>query len=660
MPDVPNESIAQMLLRRLEGLVVCQLESNPPRSADDTYLVAYGKGEACGWDTRTGKVERLALSKPGAVTVVCSHAQGSFLVGQSSGWVSLFTIQRFQGQTRVQVNPLFRAASPITALWSSTDTVTVAVGLRDGSVLQARPIDQRPCVAWRHWGPVRRLFGTTELYSAAEDGWIKSDALASRPTQPLPPLVDAALLGQTPVPVSLHADGSIWKWEPGRPALWLSSRLERPRYFLPDGYDRTYVSDDDGRLLSLTSSRPPRTSARGSVRGLLLANGLLYWLDRWGNLHCDEEQQTKTSEPRLVGHLACSGNLLWAGSDLGAVRRFELSCKTACPVPLPISQVGGDSHILICRDRAVSFYDCSAALRRKGRYRLDDRITHLAIGTEQGVTATERGQFVFWCLASTTPVRSIRITGGRLLALSSDAAGKKVVCSDSLSRLLFVEDGQTPTRFDLLMPVTALAPAPDGSWLAGHEDGSVSRVEYQSPPTELLPPLSVKKPQYRRVRWLARWGEQLWVCHVRTVRVDCPGTARGDSPGVHYPSPVTAVGFSPSGKWLVGGYATGEVIVWGASTRTSEPILAHSGPVELLQVSGRYLASAGRDRLIRVWQVDESSSTLTPVSAFLTKGIVTALSWLPTMPDAPRRLVFGDSRGCLELLELTQPQEALP
>ncbi len=87
---------------------------------------------------------------------------------------------------------------------------------------------------------------------------------------------------------------------------------------------------------------------------------------------------------------------------------------------------------------------------------------------------------------------------------------------------------------------------------------------------------------------------------------------------------------------------------------------AHSGPVGLLAADDLYLASAGRDRLVRIWKVQEVESqepAFKAVSAFLTDGIVTALAWV-SRPDIEscRYVVYGDSRGKLGLLKLEGSQ----
>jgi len=70
---------------------------------------------------------------------------------------------------------------------------------------------------------------------------------------------------------------------------------------------------------------------------------------------------------------------------------------------------------------------------------------------------------------------------------------------------------------------------------------------------------------------------------------------------------VTAIAFSPNGKWLAGGTHQGAICVWEAATGTLVQILqGHSAHVSAVAFTpdGKWLASGSRDKTVRLWSLN--------------------------------------------------------
>src|SRR5262249_16937432 len=133
--------------------------------------------------------------------------------------------------------------------------------------------------------------------------------------------------------------------------------------------------------------------------------------------------------------------------------------------------------------------------------------------------------------------------------------------------------------------VTALAAAPDGSWLAvGRADGRV-------------------------LIWDPATGQQT-------------GALDGYLPSVE------ALAVAPDGSWLATGHHAGQVRIWDVATgQLAGTLDGHVGEVSDIAVApdGRWLATVGGDMTIRVWE----RITSRVLTSMRTDGPLYCCTWMP-------------------------------
>lgn len=178
-------------------------------------------------------------------------------------------------------------------------------------------------------------------------------------------------------------------------------------------------------------------------------------------------------------------------------------------------------------------------------------------------------------------------------------------------------------------PVNAVALAPGGRWAAsGGDDGKVrlwdpatgvclrildhNHYTYVGlEPTELVRPVTALAIAPSG-RWLAAGGEDGMAVWDTTT-----GTRLG-----HHAGPVTSVAVAPDSRWLVTGDGGPRVHVWNASTGSRVNVLETGGPwVTAVAVTpdGRRVLAGGHDGVLRSWQPPDGSAD----------------GWLTPWPDPP-------------------------
>jgi hypothetical protein len=152
--------------------------------------------------------------------------------------------------------------------------------------------------------------------------------------------------------------------------------------------------------------------------------------------------------------------------------------------------------------------------------------------------------------------------------------------------------------------VSALAVAPDGSWLASAGDGGEVWIWDLVTGTARHILLTGRTGAARALAvapdgsWLASAGEgrEVWIWDLVT------GTARHILTG--HTGSVEALVVAPDGSWLASAGLDGEVRIWDPITGTTCHILTgHTRRVDALVVAadGSWLASAGLDGEVRIW-----------------------------------------------------------
>ncbi|MEU7871421.1 hypothetical protein [Dactylosporangium sp. NPDC049140] len=90
---------------------------------------------------------------------------------------------------------------------------------------------------------------------------------------------------------------------------------------------------------------------------------------------------------------------------------------------------------------------------------------------------------------------------------------------------------------------------------------------------------------------------------------------------------VWSVAVAPDGSWYATGHRDGPVLLWrGGSARPLGALAGHDGPVAGIAVddTGTWIATAGEDRMLRVWARDGRC-----VAAMRVELRLTACAWVP-------------------------------
>ena len=154
--------------------------------------------------------------------------------------------------------------------------------------------------------------------------------------------------------------------------------------------------------------------------------------------------------------------------------------------------------------------------------------------------------------------------------------------------------------------VSAVAVAPDGSWLASGGGDEAVRIWDVTAGQEL----TVLKGRAGPVAAVAIAPDGSWLASSGgedgTVRIWNVATGRKRAVLKGYSGPVAAVAIAPDGSWLASGGEDGTVRIWNVATGRKRAVLkGHSGPVAAVAIApdGSWLASGGEDGTVQTWDV---------------------------------------------------------
>ena len=175
-------------------------------------------------------------------------------------------------------------------------------------------------------------------------------------------------------------------------------------------------------------------------------------------------------------------------------------------------------------------------------------------------------------------------------------------------------------------PVTAVAIAPDGTWLASAGDDESVRI-WDPVTGELRFDLTGRGPVTAVAiapdgTWLASGGGG------GSVRIWDPVTGELRAALTGRGGPVRAVAIAPDGTWLVSGWGGGSVRIWDPVTGELRAALTGRSPEAAVAIApdGTWLASGGGDGSVRIWDpvTGELRATLTGH-----RGLVRAVAIAP-------------------------------
>ena len=201
--------------------------------------------------------------------------------------------------------------------------------------------------------------------------------------------------------------------------------------------------------------------------------------------------------------------------------------------------------------------------------------------------------------------------------------------------------------------VTAVAVAPDGTWLASGSQDSTVLIWDAATGQE---PVALTG-HTGAVTAVAMAPDGTWLYSASqdgTVLIWDAATGRERAALTGHSSAVAAVAVAPDGTWLASGSQDGTVLIWDAATGQKRAALTgHTGAVTAVAVApdGTWLASGSQDGTVLIWE----TATWSVCAMMRVDNDIRACAWL-----SPDTLVLGGSAGLYQLgfLALTSPAAA--
>jgi WD40 repeat protein len=218
-----------------------------------------------------------------------------------------------------------------------------------------------------------------------------------------------------------------------------------------------------------------------------------------------------------------------------------------------------------------------------------------------------------WDLATSHPLREIKIPGAKATALAATPDGTQLLTGDETGRLRFL------------------------NLITGEPSGEIE-AHHQATRS-----LSVSPTSDAAITGGAEGDLAAWDLRTRRLRWRINDAHRGG---------VTVVAVSPDGRSIVSGGQDGRIAVWDLASGAAKPTLINGGFVPFTLAwsrDGRWIAAGGQDTAIRVW--DAASGAL----RWRLEGHVNHVHALSFSPDG-RSLASGGSDANVILWDLTTGQ----
>jgi WD40 repeat protein len=206
--------------------------------------------------------------------------------------------------------------------------------------------------------------------------------------------------------------------------------------------------------------------------------------------------------------------------------------------------------------------------------------------------------------------------------------------------------------------VTAVAIAPDGSWLAtSGADGTV-RI-WDAATGQARATLTGHAGRVTAVAiapdgsWLATSGTD------GTARIWDAAIGQARAILTSHDNPVTAVAIAPDGSWLATCSVYGTVQIWDVAARQHRiTLIGHAGVVAAVAIApdGSWLATGGADGTVRIWDAATGQPQATLTSRV--SGVAVIAAEVATMAIAPDGswLATGEADGAVRIWDVATRQ----
>jgi WD40 repeat protein len=582
---------------------------------DGSWLASGGGWTVRVWDMATGNQRAAWTHPPGSVTAIVAAPDGSWLAtGGNDGTVRIWDVATGHQRATLKRPATLRlpALRESTAFKRPSPMVDAMAVAPDGSWL----VTGGPDKMVRIWDVAARRQRATLVGPA----WVSAVAvapdgswLASGGWDGMVRIWDVATGHQR---TTLSHPGMVWGVAVVPDGSWVAASCGDRTVRIWDvatGQERAVLP---GPALTVTVAPDGSWLATCSLEGVVKILDVATGQQRAMLIGPATAEETSTARTQMV--MAPDGSWLATGGDDGQVRIWDVAAmRQRATLPdhprwVKAVAVAPDGSWLATggEDGQVRTWD-AATREQQSAVKSEARVvtavavapdgSWLAAGGTRGAvqiwdTASWQQRAVLNChsrYTSTPTVAAVVVApDGSWLASGVGDGTVRIwdVATGQQRAKLGVEQRDEPGIDFYWMPaVTAVAVAPDGSWLASAGRDKAVRI------------------------WDVATGQQRALLTGHT-------------------SPVTAVAAAPDGSWLATGGHDGRIRIWDVATGQQRALLTgHTGRVHAPAVAtvagtpdGRWLASGGGDGTLQIWDV----ATWKPRALMRLDNSVTAAAWI--------------------------------